>query len=317
MPLSYSPALFSTVALRCRPLQKLRVDYGGSKDIDAESCTTLSAFIHQLSVVEDLDIPLPDYSSLKYVSRLNAPRCIRIPSLPFDIPLGIPLHSTTPLPSFVNLTELTIWHANFKAAVPVILMCTESAFERLTFCFRKGVPDEVASQFYSALARSRRSHASLRFLKVCADHDRPMRRTNFPIRSHMIQALFCFGNLTGIELESSYGFELNDSVCAQMACAWPQAERLTLREFYTPRHQLQLTFDAQIIPRLPRPEQLISQTTLEHLYVGYSPLKFITTSGEDAYKHREVDPDAEADEEFFAWRAVAELLPGRREMWKS
>ncbi|KAJ7673985.1 hypothetical protein DFH06DRAFT_1292737 [Mycena polygramma] len=355
MPLSYSPALFSTVSLRCRPLHKVRVDYS-AEDIDDHSRITLSTFIHQLSVVEDLNVPLPNYSSLEHVSRLKTLRRIHIPSLPADTPLCISPRSATLPPSFVNLTELTLENSDFKAAATVISMCTESAFERLTFFFRKGVTDEVAGQFYNALARCGRSHASLRFLKLCADWDPPFRRANFPVRSQRIQTLFCFRNLTDIELESSYGFELNDSVCAQMACAWPQAERLTLREFYPPRHQsavtpecllsfarhcpaltrLQLTFDARSIPQLPRPEQLISQTTLEHLYVGYSPvdlfepnpaatfigaifpqLKFITTGGEDAYKHREVDPDMEADDEFFAWRAVADVLPGYREMCNS
>ncbi|KAJ7646409.1 hypothetical protein DFH06DRAFT_922199, partial [Mycena polygramma] len=126
-----------------------------------------------------------------------------------------------------------------------------------------------------------------------------------------------------IDLESACGFELNDSICAQMARAWPRVERLTLREYYSPlthsvtleslrsfaQHcpaliTLQVTLDARVVPREEHTEN-ISQMSLEYLHVGYSlielsnprpvgifvgtifpNLKCVTNADDDAYKYR-------------------------------
>ncbi|KAJ6516962.1 hypothetical protein DFH09DRAFT_1332633 [Mycena vulgaris] len=236
----------------------------------------------------------------------------------------------------------------------MIRCCTDTAFHTLQFTFDASPTAEVTREFSTALAQCGRSHASLRSLIIRnTAYDPPdLVPEMFLVRNEAIQHLFCFGNLTKIEVVSPCGFELNDRTCALMTRTWMYAECITLEEYsYSPeqsatleslrsfaRHcpslnKLRITFDARVVPGPEDPQPC--QLNLEHLDISHSlinshdprpaarfissifpHLKFMATA--DDYRDLDgYEEDAEEDAphvDFYAWQEVEELLPVRRAM---
>ncbi|KAJ7082299.1 hypothetical protein C8R44DRAFT_753785 [Mycena epipterygia] len=354
IPLIRIPSLLPTLSLTCRRLKDVEIELDGNalRDMTDISRPSFSAFVHQLSLVEHLSMPPSDSAAMEHVGQLETLRFLYLPTLPAQV-----LHRSIERPSlFVNLSTLIIGTLNITTATRVITRCTDTAFHTLRLTFDTSPTPEVTCEFYTALAKCRRSHASLRSLSLenRSDDEPDLVRETFLVRNETIQRLFCFRNLTEIELVSPCGFELNDRTCALMAHAWPHVECLTLKEHYYPRQQsvtlellrsfahhcpaltkLHITFDARVVPG-PIHLQL-SQINLEHLHVGhalidaYDPrpaarfissifpqLKCIAT----AQDYRGLDGDYDEDEEddaplvdVHSWYDVQERLPGRRAMY--
>ncbi|KAF7359681.1 hypothetical protein MVEN_00692400 [Mycena venus] len=288
MPASCT-VLLPTLPLECRVLKKISIDLIGHAFRDMGGC--FPAFLHQLETVEHLSMLLPDAASLVHVGRIETLRFLYLPALPLHV---LP-RSVEPASLFLNLSTLIVGSVDIEPATNIMAMCIDSTFQSLRFTLETCPTAEVMDKFYTALTRCRRSHASLRSLGVCSvadDEPALVQDPRYLLRRHTIQRLFCFAQLTEIEIESACGFELDDGICNQMARAWPHAERLTLKEFYNPVKQsvtleslhsfaqhcpalnrLHLTFDARVFPGPHSSAQTaagISQLKLEQLHVGYS-----------------------------------------------
>ncbi|KAJ7178291.1 hypothetical protein C8R46DRAFT_1076269, partial [Mycena filopes] len=289
MPSNCIDTVLPALSAQAARLTKVRIDlYYGASDIKDIHRPTFATFIRHLAAVRDLSILLPDAASLEHVGRLATLARLELRMLPRRL-----LPSTVePLTLFANLSELTIGVVNIAVATSFMAMCTETAFQSLCFTFKECPTDAAIDAFFLALTHCRRSHASLRSLGIrnAADGKLHMNQQQFLLQNRRIAHLFCFANLTRIEIEAPCGFELNDAVCGEMARAWPHAERLTLKEDFNPAvigvtleslrafaqhcpdlNRLYITFDARVVPKvIPSAEE--AQLCLEHLEIGHSIL---------------------------------------------
>ncbi|KAJ7728875.1 hypothetical protein B0H16DRAFT_1697316 [Mycena metata] len=273
IPPSCVEVVLSALSARCPPLKKVEIELDGNafQDMEDTSRPYFSTFVRQLLVIEDLNMLIPDAASLQHVGRLETLRDLYLPVLP---PHVLPRTIELPL-LFVDLSRLIIGKLDIESATNLLRRCSS---------------DTVTGAFFLALTQCRRSHTSLRSLGIrnLADDEPHLDQQRFRLRSHRIEHLFCFGNLTELEIQSPCGFELDDDVCREMARAWPHAERLTFEEHYIPRawpvtlealrsfaqhcpnlNRLRITLEARTIPRSP-PSSGSAQMRLENLHLGRS-----------------------------------------------
>ncbi|KAJ7681996.1 hypothetical protein DFH06DRAFT_285269 [Mycena polygramma] len=298
MPPSCTSALLSALSLKCQTLTEVEISLSGNafRNLEDGLCPSVSAFIHQLPVVERLSMLLPDAASLEHVGQIDTLRFMYLPTLPDHV-----LPPVIRGPLSLNLSELIVGVLDIENATKLIGMCPDTMFGSLRFTFDKCSSQNIVGKFFTALIQCRRSHASLRSLGLrnIANDEPELVQELFLLPNHRLTQLFSFGNLTKIEIESPCGFELDDRICAEMARAWPRLECLTLREYYKPvkqlvtlesfrsfaqhcpaLHKLRITFDARVVPRSqPSANSSThqSQSTLEHLHVGYSLIEYWDT----------------------------------------
>jgi hypothetical protein len=89
---------------------------------------------------------------------------------------------------------------------------------------------EVTEVVYHKLRTCTRWHGSLRSIILLngAEIDFPP-HSGYMISSRAIEQLFPFGNVTEVRLLSPFGFDLDDTIVARMARAWPHIETLELK----------------------------------------------------------------------------------------
>ncbi|KAJ7718662.1 hypothetical protein B0H16DRAFT_1608910 [Mycena metata] len=310
-----------------------------------------STFVCQLRAVERLQMLLPDAASFEHLGRLTTLRDLSLDELPARVlPRAVGRPSLFTNLTQLRLAELdfqpviTFLETCTDAAF-------ESISFSFTKCPQDEPTGRICVAL-SHLRRSHATLRRLE-LSYTDNRERKRDRPLLVIRGHRIQPLFSFRNLTKLEILSPYGFDLSDTICDQMAHAWSHIKVLKLTEYFCPAKQpatvasllsfaqncpgltqLHLTFDARVVPP-PQQDiniEQVSQTALEHLYAGFSlthpfdphplstflgttfpKLTYISTAQNDYYKYRFAAEDVEVTD-WFAWRKVEELLPGRMEM---
>ncbi|KAJ6554829.1 hypothetical protein B0H19DRAFT_1072176 [Mycena capillaripes] len=292
MPPSCITSLLSSLSANCCRLQMVDIRWSVQASVEFQDMEdrlhrSVSAFVRQLSVVQHLHILLPDVSSVEHVEQIESLRVLGLPTIPLHV---LPRSTQSPA-SFLNLSQLFIERLTFETAIMLIRMCTESAFQTLHFTFQPWSKDELVHEFYTALAHCSRSHVSLQLLMLqnAVHHERHLVQDMSLLRKATLEPLFSFRNLTKIEIESPSGFDLNDGFCAEIARAWPNAERITLKPSYQPatpsatfeslrsfaehcRHliYLHITLDARVVPHSRLLGREVHHPSLDHLHVGYS-----------------------------------------------
>ncbi|KAJ7469084.1 hypothetical protein FB451DRAFT_1091817 [Mycena latifolia] len=287
---SSSLSLLAALPLKCRALQSvsIRIEF---VHWATQSC--LSEFVQALLVVEDLRMYLPDLAALQHVGRLATLRTLEIPTLPPALSSALPAERNL----FRNLRYLTIGTIQLeRAAMSLLRMCATTSFHFLALTFAHPPTAETAYVFYSVLAQCRNSHFSLRELMLAytePEEEDLGTALGYMFAPPALSVLYCFGNLTGINICSLFGFDLDDAAVEQMARAWPRIQTLELEESHSPAHQratigclralgrhcphlesLHMTFDASVVPPHPPPDPPASAAAphdrLRYLYVAHS-----------------------------------------------
>jgi hypothetical protein len=247
----------------------------------------MSAFACELRFVEDVDMYIPDLSALQHIARLPKLRSLATDDLHLLPSVSLPPPGVILFP---QLEKLWFGALNIEAVDTLLRMCTNSPMQSLSVWLPKLPNSEVTEVVYHKLRTCTRWHGSLRSIILLngADIDFPP-HNGYMISSRAIEQLFPFGNVTEVRLLSPFGFDLDDTIVARMARAWPHIETLELKEHLAPARQpltgdclrsfarycphlqrLHLTFDASIISRRNAAVAPVPQRTLRILEVAHS-----------------------------------------------
>ncbi|KAJ7168364.1 hypothetical protein C8R43DRAFT_148409 [Mycena crocata] len=146
-----------------------------------------------------------------------------------------------------------------------VLWCNLRSFRGVvTYRLRKN----QAQQLYPALA-AHCSHSSLQELIVEGGSQKlPMTadRLNYSVGGEPLGPLFVFTNLVMVSLEHPVGFDLDDSVIHDMACAHCMASD---RIIISSARQLASHHPSSVTRGLNAEKKRVAQRTLRHLNVGY------------------------------------------------
>ncbi|KAJ7617016.1 hypothetical protein B0H17DRAFT_1340988 [Mycena rosella] len=264
-PSSCNLSVLAGLARKCRALKDVSIHILSpyAPTLPSSVHSSLSEFVQELLVVQNLRIFIPDLSAFQHIGRLETLRTWEIPSLPLFL-------SSAPLIDldlFRNLKHLIISMIDVEIAAIHFLQSARASFELLTLTFCDFPMADTTSAFYSVLSQCILSHSSLEsMILIYPDPE----SDNNPIFS-------------------AFGFDLNDVTVADMARAWPRLKTLDLLSVDRPARQrvtldglrslsrycpllqsLEMTFDASVVPEMDPAVAPIGPQQLTWLFVGHS-----------------------------------------------
>ncbi|KAJ7479595.1 hypothetical protein FB451DRAFT_1031889 [Mycena latifolia] len=284
--LSLLPALART----CTALKRLAIRMDCELD-SVPKRSAMSDFLQMLRCTESLRLDIPDFAALEHIGRLSTLTDLTITSFDFEVSSA----PYIPAPHFTTLQHLTFEAGDIHQTTDFLHLCSDMPLVRLEATFPACPPMRVMYKFCTALKASC-SHGSLCSLELDTDGDIGVLgdadKDAYLIGNDSIQTLFCFRNLTSISIDSGVGFDFDDSILSELACAWPNAKTLLLRSGWQRRprntleclcafaqhcpdlEKLHLTLDAAQV--IPAGHRRLSQRRLKHLEVPRSPISALT-----------------------------------------
>ncbi|KAJ7113132.1 hypothetical protein C8R44DRAFT_984931 [Mycena epipterygia] len=278
--------IFLTLAPKCTGLTHFSLGTPGISDMSIRSTST---FVCTLRRVESLVVAGLDHAALSHISRLPDLRSLWLMSSENPIPFSQIPPKSLHFPTLTALKCETMEHA--PALLETLMKCSLVKFTLISRG-RSVSPSKITTQqLYSALA-THCSHSSLQKLSVdgCV-WNQNAELDIYSVEGEILKPLFSFSNLIKVSLSHPAGFDLDDAVVGDMACAWPRIKslllssdrshritpRVTLEGVYAfakhcPRLQvLSMNFDATEVPEIIiNAGNRVSQNSLVRFDVGYS-----------------------------------------------
>ncbi|KAJ7654557.1 hypothetical protein DFH06DRAFT_993760 [Mycena polygramma] len=232
---------------------------------------------------------LSQFPSLRFLAleTLRFPESRRLRDGPFTLD---PQHYPFP-----TLREVYLDHTTIDLAIEFLSLVSHCCLEIFNVGTVVSATKLTMGQLYSHLA-SRLSHSALQTLEIelPSSYSTPKPPSldviaDYVIDGVILAALFCFTNLTQLNLAPPVGFDIDDSTAWDMARAWPKIKSLHLgaaTKLYHPssmslhglrafaKHcgeNLSISFDASTVPTNNLPES-ISQRSLTSLDTNASPI---------------------------------------------
>ncbi|KAJ7453767.1 hypothetical protein FB451DRAFT_1280753 [Mycena latifolia] len=234
-PTSLNLSLLSSLADACPGLKKVSITFMRSSGLAQHSA---SMFICSSRCLTSVRMGTPTVRAITHLGELATLSSWKLVSVPETLVTMMP----TPSAMFPALRLLHIARAVLRRPLASLSVAVS-------------IPSPVTTteDFYNTLAVSS-FHSSLTSLVLVhlEDHGAP---TEFGvITSRSLRSLFCFANISSIDISSPLGFDLDDSLVEELAGAWPCIESLRLhavRKDIQPRATLKsLQYLAQSCPRL-------------------------------------------------------------------
>ncbi|KAJ6566906.1 hypothetical protein B0H19DRAFT_1138852 [Mycena capillaripes] len=275
MGLGASVRLLTNVFIEC-----------GSRGMD-EFRTRISPLILLLARLQRLHIHDLDQTAFNHLAMLPSLNSLKITHLG-EIEPFIASHQLHETPPFSGLKELEITTRTVQTALAVITSVAgplASVDVRIKDWKHKTPMAEVSRMF----ATLRSTTLQLRSLSLAIEPDTPSYHQTL---NDALGHLFSLRNLEELSLQVGEGWDLDNMLVLDMACAWPNIKKLYmgpdppthdirrvtltgLRAFalHCPKlSHLGLNIDARVpLEELPTTEDSV-QRTLTALHVGYSPI---------------------------------------------
>ncbi|KAF8218189.1 hypothetical protein K438DRAFT_2038903, partial [Mycena galopus ATCC 62051] len=262
----------------------------------------LSKIALSLNRIEALRLPKLDRVALEHVSRLPSLQSLRLdaPALP-DLGPPTPFYSFVEAhsPSFSALRDLDFESTTIEFAIEFLQLLSNCCLVSFHVGTAEPATKSTTRQFYAALA-SHLSHSTLQTLYVLFEGNSVMPTSledtpvNYVIDGFILAKLFCFVNLTNVELAHPVGFDIDDTTAWDIARAWPRVRVLSLTGGTDLRHPscprmsllglkafanhcpqlvfLAIAFDASTVPSFHDSPGTISQSYLTELNVDIAPI---------------------------------------------
>ncbi|KAJ7187270.1 hypothetical protein C8R46DRAFT_1184920 [Mycena filopes] len=290
--------VLSTLAIPYHQLKTLRVC---SSTDDTSFLRRASATIAlKLAQIESLDLDTLDRAALEHLSAVPALKCLDLRIVePRD--LGPPLSLTNDRsrnPTFPALRDVDFFASSVQFGIEFANMlsaCSLNSFQLGTDVLASNA---TIGEFFCALTAGviHPTFTSIRISEIDSGlSPTPPASTmsEYVIGGPTLALLFCFNNLTDVELRTSAGFDIDDTTAGDMARAWPNIKRLELASCTDMHHlssltllglryfgihcpdliSLKITFNASAVPPFDNsPETRISHGRLLSLDVAASPI---------------------------------------------
>ncbi|KAF8218188.1 hypothetical protein K438DRAFT_1796477 [Mycena galopus ATCC 62051] len=263
----------------------------------------LTKIVLSLNRIQDLRLLKLDRVALEHLSRHCSLRSLRLdlPAL-LDLELSTPFYSMmdSPTPSFSALRHLHLDDTTIEFVLEFLQFLSNCCLVDFYVGTVEPVIKSTTRRLYAALA-SRLSHPRLQTLQVSFPEEETEMRNplgdtpaNYAIDGSILAALFCFANLTNIELVPPVGFDIDDTVAQDIARAWPRVKFLRLDGGTDLRHpsyprmtllglkafakhcralvSLFIAFDASTVPSFNDSPNTVPQFSLTFLHVDIAPI---------------------------------------------
>ncbi|KAJ7100565.1 hypothetical protein C8R43DRAFT_1244255 [Mycena crocata] len=284
-------SLLPALGLRYPELKSLSVDV--SWEDRPLACRTLSKIAFDLEKIEILSLDMLDRQALEHISQLPALKSLDLLE-PIVQDLS-PISSPSYLP-FLTLRTLNLWAA-VDLAIGFVHLLSNCHLEEFTLGTEFLAIKTTTEKLYTTLA-GHLAHDTLRILEVTdVEGETPIPPAgtiaDYLVSGPTLAQLFCFGNLTRLNLQPPVGFDIDDSTAWDLARAWPKLTLLWLRAAtelsYHPSMTLQglrafakhcpelssltIAVDASTVPPFDgSPDTRISQRRLLSFNVSASPI---------------------------------------------
>ncbi|KAJ7083491.1 hypothetical protein C8R44DRAFT_862470 [Mycena epipterygia] len=317
-----------------------RADIEGPSS-SSELCRSLSTFACGLNRIETLNIATLNRAAFQHLSHLPSLKCLNLYAPEAgDLDTHTIVSSIPPPTSFPVLRYLDFFSTTIEFAIEFLQGLSRCPVQDFDVNTRVLTTKTVTRTFYIALAKHL-SHSTLKELSVNGDYcefvvpDPDLDEIEqYAVSGRALAELFCFVNLTLVDLRPPVGFKINDVTAWDMARSWPRIQTLALRAC-TDVHcrpamtlkglvafathcpvltELGISFNASTIPYSS--EKFLAELTvapqmkLRELHVGQSPIsqpaavaRFLSATfpnltkiaTEWEYTHYDFDPDDDDD----------------------
>ncbi|KAJ6472254.1 hypothetical protein DFH09DRAFT_1007960 [Mycena vulgaris] len=239
-----------------------------------------------------LQISVDDIATLEVIGKLQNLQNLTLSGLPGHLSFSV-LDTVR----FSNARRISLIDVTPKAATEFFKMCMGASLTSVDVGFDSHPRTSALTQFCSALESCHHSHLSLTSLFLA--YDPPIEgniasyvvdSATYAVDSATFRILFCFENLTKVSVRE-VSFDLDDAFLMEMARSWPRLESLRLSPHAPPqpthvtlhslrslaRHcpdlrELEMTFDASVIPPPDTSGAHVLQTSLTTIWPGCSPI---------------------------------------------
>ncbi|KAJ7208364.1 hypothetical protein GGX14DRAFT_454450 [Mycena pura] len=279
-------SLLSALSRKHASLTAVTLTVDWENDVDGRY---ISLFANNLTRIETLAVPGLDWSALQHLSGLATLRSLRLDK--FIAPISCPLFSST---AFSALESINIGETDASSATRLIAVMSSAPLRSLYISFATCISTARMSVLYRAIAAniSRTTLTQFRQQSAVKILTEAEQRTCM-IDNNAMRSLCCFPNLVGVAITSPAGFELDDDTLADLACAWPRLESLSLivrpgtaepRVTLAALHHLakhcsqlrtlRLPFDATVVPpAAPMSGKRVVHVALQSLYIEDCPIE--------------------------------------------
>ncbi|KAJ7666770.1 hypothetical protein DFH06DRAFT_1184723 [Mycena polygramma] len=256
----------------------------------------------QLAKIEFLLVETLDREGFDHLSRLPALRNLVL-RMPMEGDLGtssFPLRDQTMTP-FAALRKVELEFTTIKFATEFVDLLSDCHLREFNIGTDVLATNIATGRLYTALA-SHIAHTTLDSLTIAEIDDGGFSPTPTPlaaaiadyvVNGRLLAPLFCFQNITYVQLKAPVGFDLDDATAWDMARAWPRIKFLQLdasTELHHPTSMtlhgirafakycedlvsLKITVNATTVPPFDRsPETRLSQQNLRTFDVSGSPI---------------------------------------------
>ncbi|KAJ7934127.1 hypothetical protein B0H13DRAFT_2650255 [Mycena leptocephala] len=239
---------------------------------------SISAFAQQLNQIEFLHMPLLDVAAVRHVAELPTLHSLELRMVPMTLQ-SLPLDT-----SFINLRHLALLDVNVDSASHFLSSCANAALVSLAVNVAARPRPGALDLFITALAQCTCSHSTLTSLTL--DLSLP---DGSPITPQSLCPLFCFKELSHVDIKSEAGFDLDDSFILEMTHVWRHLKNLQFREDVPciplgvtleclrifsgncpDLRTLHLSFDASTLHTSQGEKNCVAQTMVGALDVAYS-----------------------------------------------
>ncbi|KAJ7218384.1 hypothetical protein GGX14DRAFT_436901 [Mycena pura] len=294
-------SLLPALATHCPLLQDVRIM---TSDGLPWRCETVSLFVKQLTRLESLEVPSLDAVALDHLAKFPVLDYVHLDD---QIPLSpiLELVSQTEVPSSCDINMLTLTVTDARAVTEVLARLHASPICSLVIQFPQNTSATAVREIYNGVAANCK-HASLNSLSITAA---PLVSTTdtvadleqialYAVPGTHLFPLFTLTTLTSVTLAGPVGLDLDDTVAAEIARAWPRIRslrldlagslyqrvppRTTLRALLTFARlcphlwRLSLPINAHSVPKWRKAQTAAearpTQRCLRSLYVGDSPV---------------------------------------------
>ncbi|KAJ6552758.1 hypothetical protein B0H19DRAFT_1263207 [Mycena capillaripes] len=278
---AFNLSILSTLPRKCPALKRLSIE--GNISPSATACLPLV----QLLNLESLRISGDDTATLEVIGRLQTLTKLKLHTLPRHLPSSL-IHGSL----FANVRQIVLLSVTPTAATEFFKTCTSASLTSAELEFNSYPSTSALNQFHASLGACRHSHLSLTSLTLSCFHVFEGNIASHAVDSATFRILFCFENITKVRIDA-VSFDLDDAVLLEMARSWPQLEILGLALHAPPQpnqthvtlhslrslaqhcpnlRNLQMTFDASVIPPPETTGAHVLQTSLTFIEPGYSPI---------------------------------------------